>query len=215
MDAILPEHDGFYHPRNEQEIQGLVCRARRERIKIRVRGAAHSVHGAIFTGPLDRNDPPADGINIMLDQLGEVDFNDQLHQVTAQAGCHLGEDPKDPTKEPRQRLNAEFSNRKHRKGTLSMARQNDPNSATCQFFFCFAATAHLDGKYTIFGQITEGEDVLDAIEKVETDHNPCKGCKAELPPGPTQHCGRPGHHTDKPTKEVILKKVTLKVRKRK
>ncbi|MFH1686144.1 MAG: peptidylprolyl isomerase [bacterium] len=72
-------------------------------------------------------------------------------------------------------LPAEFSNVKHVDGTLSMARSQDPNSASCQFFICLGPTPFLDGKYTVFGQLLKGYDVLHAIGKVETvapPHNP-------------------------------------------
>ncbi len=64
-------------------------------------------------------------------------------------------------------LPAEFSSLKHVEGTLSMARSADPNSASCQFFICLAAASHLDGKYTIFGQLMEGNDALHKIGKIE------------------------------------------------
>lgn len=61
-------------------------------------------------------------------------------------------------------LPAEFNARKHVKGTLSMARTFEPNSAGSQFFLCFAETTFLDNQYTVFGQVTEGLDVLAKIE---------------------------------------------------
>ena len=63
-------------------------------------------------------------------------------------------------------LDAEFSDLKHVKGTLSMARAADPNSASCQFFICFGPTPQLDGQYTVFGHLIRGYDTLEAIEKV-------------------------------------------------
>ena len=64
-------------------------------------------------------------------------------------------------------LPAEFSQLKPIEGTLSMARAQDPNSASCQFFICLAAAPHLDGKYTIFGQLMEGTEALHKIGKVQ------------------------------------------------
>jgi cyclophilin family peptidyl-prolyl cis-trans isomerase len=61
------------------------------------------------------------------------------------------------------RVNAEFSQVHHARGILSMARANDPNSASCQFFICVAEAAFLDGKYTVFGQVTDGIDIVDKI----------------------------------------------------
>jgi peptidyl-prolyl cis-trans isomerase B (cyclophilin B) len=61
------------------------------------------------------------------------------------------------------RLIAEFSEVHHARGILSMARAADPNSASCQFFICVAEAASLDRKYTVFGQVTDGIEVVDAI----------------------------------------------------
>jgi cyclophilin family peptidyl-prolyl cis-trans isomerase len=107
-------------------------------------------------------------------------------------------------------LDAEFSATKHGFGTVSMARTDDINSATCQFFICFGASPFLDGKYTAFGQVVRGEDVVREIEKAENDHNPCKGCgKAPDRPGGTACCGRPGHHSDRPALDVVIKSISL------
>jgi peptidyl-prolyl cis-trans isomerase B (cyclophilin B) len=80
-----------------------------------------------------------------------------------------GGDPltKDPLKEsqwgtggPGYRVDAEFSDRKHVRGVLSMARSRDPNSAGSQFFVCLDQAPHLDRNYTAFGKVIKGEDVL-------------------------------------------------------
>jgi peptidyl-prolyl cis-trans isomerase B (cyclophilin B) len=60
-------------------------------------------------------------------------------------------------------LEAEFSNLPHKRGTLSMARAADPNSAGSQFFICVADAAFLDGQYTVFGEVSQGMDVVDEI----------------------------------------------------
>ncbi len=52
-----------------------------------------------------------------------------------------------------------------------MARSNDPDSADSQFFICFAPAPFLDGKYTIFGQVTKGMEFVDEIKKGDPDHN--------------------------------------------
>src|SRR4029077_3534172 len=62
-------------------------------------------------------------------------------------------------------LPAEFSSAKHVRGTVSMARAQDPNSADSQFFICFAPAPFLDGKYTIWGQVTKGMEYVDKIKK--------------------------------------------------
>ena len=62
-------------------------------------------------------------------------------------------------------LKAEFSNLPHVRGTLSMARSADPNSANSQFFICFKATPHLDNQYTVFGKVIKGMEFVDLIKK--------------------------------------------------
>ena len=62
-------------------------------------------------------------------------------------------------------LKAEFSDIPHERGTLSMARSQDPNSANSQFFICFAEAPHLDRSYTVFGKVIEGMELVDNITK--------------------------------------------------
>ena len=62
-------------------------------------------------------------------------------------------------------LKAEFSDIPHVRGTLSMARSSDPNSANSQFFICFEDAPHLDRQYTVFGKVIEGMDNVDKISK--------------------------------------------------
>ena len=63
-------------------------------------------------------------------------------------------------------LPAEFTNKKHfLRGTCGMARTSDPNSANSQFFIMFAPATHLDGQYTIWGQVTSGMEFIDKIKK--------------------------------------------------
>jgi len=64
-----------------------------------------------------------------------------------------------------QNLDAEFSNEKHLRGTVSMARAADPNSADSQFFIVFKTAPWLDGQYSIWGQVTDGMDAVDNIKK--------------------------------------------------
>ena len=70
---------------------------------------------------------------------------------------------------PGYHIKAEFNSRPHKRGTLSMARAQDPDSAGSQFFICVAPSPFLNGQYTVFGQVIEGMDVVDAINQVETD----------------------------------------------
>ncbi len=121
--------------------------------------------------------------------------------------------PKDPAKEAVAPLKAEFSSMKHVFGTVSMARTNDPNSATSQFFICFGAVPQLNGNYTVFGQVISGEEVVKEVERVKTDHTPCKKCgKVFRTGGATPCCG--AHHEDRPEQEVVIKKVTVAERKK-
>jgi len=62
-------------------------------------------------------------------------------------------------------LKAEFSNEKHGRGTVSMARSSSPNSANSQFFICFADSPWLDRQYTVWGKVTQGMEHVDAIKK--------------------------------------------------
>ena len=62
-------------------------------------------------------------------------------------------------------LNQEFNSLPHDRGTLSMARSSDPNSANSQFFICFGPTPHLDRQYTVFGKVIEGMEFVDMITK--------------------------------------------------
>ncbi len=62
-------------------------------------------------------------------------------------------------------LKSEFSNIPHERGTLSMARAQDPNSANSQFFICFQSVPHLDRQYTVFGKVTKGMEFVDKIKK--------------------------------------------------
>ncbi|UCE78299.1 MAG: peptidylprolyl isomerase [Nitrospiraceae bacterium] len=60
-------------------------------------------------------------------------------------------------------VKAEFNNRSHKRGTLSMARSSDPDSAGSQFFICVADAPFLDKQYTVFGEVVRGMDVTDSI----------------------------------------------------
>ena len=68
-------------------------------------------------------------------------------------------------------INAEFSDTPHKRGILSMARAQDPNSAGSQFFIVVADSNFLDGQYTVFGEVIEGMEVADKIVNVEKDGN--------------------------------------------
>ena len=85
-------------------------------------------------------------------------------------------------------IDAEFNDRSHKRGTVSMARKPDPNSAGSQFFICHKAQPGLDGQYTVFGQVVHGMDVVDKIANVERDSR------------------------DNPLEPVVMEKVTIETR---
>ena len=64
-------------------------------------------------------------------------------------------------------IKAEFSSLPHQRGTLSMARSSDPNSANSQFFICFKSAPHLDRQYTVFGKVIKGMEFVDLIKRGE------------------------------------------------
>ena len=68
-------------------------------------------------------------------------------------------------------LKEEFSDLPHERGTLSMARSQDPNSANSQFFICFKESAFLDRQYTVFGKVIEGMELVDKIKRGDSDNN--------------------------------------------
>ncbi len=68
-------------------------------------------------------------------------------------------------------LKEEFSDLPHERGTLSMARSQDPNSANSQFFICFKASSFLDRQYTVFGKVIEGMEFVDKIKRGDDSNN--------------------------------------------
>ena len=71
-------------------------------------------------------------------------------------------------------LKEEFSDLPHQRGTLSMARSQDPNSANSQFFICFKEASFLDRQYTVFGKVIEGMEFVDKIKRGEPASDPDK-----------------------------------------
>ena len=69
------------------------------------------------------------------------------------------------TGDPGYKIKAEFNNRNHVRGVISMARAQHPDSAGCQFFICTGDATFLDKQYTCFGKLVEGDDVLEKISK--------------------------------------------------
>ena len=79
-----------------------------------------------------------------------------------------------------QKLPAEFSPEPYVRGTIGMARTQDPNSGDSQFFICFQNCSFLNGQYTVWGQVTEGMELVDGITRGEPPANPGKIVKASV-----------------------------------
>ena len=77
-------------------------------------------------------------------------------------------------------LKAEFSDAPHVRGTCSMARTSDPDSANSQFFICFDDARFLDGQYTVWGEVESGMEHVDALPKGEPPREPGKILKATV-----------------------------------
>jgi peptidylprolyl isomerase len=95
-------------------------------------------------------------------------FHRVIEGFMAQTGCPNGTGT-GGSKYPN--IKAEFNAEPHVRGTVSMARAQDPDSADSQFFICLAPAPFLDGKYTIFGQVDSGMEFVDAIKKGDPDRN--------------------------------------------
>jgi peptidylprolyl isomerase len=115
-------------------------------------------------------------------ELARQGFYDGLkfHRVIdgfmAQTGCPQGTG----TGGSGQKLKAEFSAEKHMRGTVSMARANDPNSGDSQFFICFGEAPWLNKQYTVWGRVISGMENVDAINKGEPPKSPDKILTARI-----------------------------------
>ncbi len=92
-------------------------------------------------------------------QFGKVDSNDFNLSRAGMGGSDLPD------------LKAEFNNLPHERGTLSMARSQNPNSANSQFFICFEAAPFLDRQYTVFGKVVSGMEFVDKIKRGDSNNN--------------------------------------------
>ena len=109
-------------------------------------------------------------------------FHRVIDGFMIQGGCPLG----NGTGGPGYTIKAEFNDTKHLPGIVSMARSSDPDSAGSQFFICVADDTYLDNKYTAFGRVTKGYDVVEKISKVKVNLQ------------------------DRPLEPVVMKKVYVK-----
>lgn len=96
-------------------------------------------------------------------------FHRVIDGFMAQVGCPDGTGMGGSSKPD---LKAEFNSEPHVRGTCSMARTNNPNSANSQFFICFDDAGFLDRQYTVWGEVSDGMDVIDQIQKGEPPRNP-------------------------------------------
>ncbi|TRO95162.1 peptidylprolyl isomerase [Glycocaulis profundi] len=115
-------------------------------------------------------------------ELAEEGFYDGIsfHRVidgfVAQGGCPKG----NGTGGSGTKIPAEFNAERHVRGTMSMARTADPDSADSQFFICLDAVPYLDNQYTVWGEVTEGMEYVDALPKGEPPAKPGKIVKATV-----------------------------------
>lgn len=98
-------------------------------------------------------------------------FHRIIKGFMVQGGCpntKAGESGMPGTGGPGWKVKAEFNKKPHVRGVISMARSSDPDSAGSQFFLCHGNAGFLDGKYTAFGELVKGDDVLEKIANVPT-----------------------------------------------
>jgi len=103
-------------------------------------------------------------------------FHRVIDGFMAQTGCPEGTG----TGGSGQKLKAEFNAEPHVRGTVSMARAQDPNSGDSQFFICFEDAHFLNGQYTVWGAVTEGMENVDKIKRGEPVRDPDKIVKASM-----------------------------------
>ena len=105
-----------------------------------------------------------------------VPFHRVIEGFMAQTGCPQGTGTGGSGK----KLKAEFNKEPHKRGTVSMARAQSPDSGDSQFFICFADSAFLDGQYTVWGKVVEGMEVVDKIKRGEPVRDPDKIITARM-----------------------------------
>jgi peptidylprolyl isomerase len=103
-------------------------------------------------------------------------FHRVIDGFMAQTGCPSGTG----TGGSGQKLKAEFSREAHKRGTVSMARSQSPDSGDSQFFICFADSSWLNGQYTVWGNVIEGMDNVDKIKRGEPVRDPDRIVSARI-----------------------------------
>ena len=145
-------------PPQADELDGFVDRARTSQVRI-----ATNKGDIVFTFFPD--DAPMHSAAFM--KLAEAGFYDGLtfHRVEPGFVVQGGDPDGNGTGGPGYRLKSEFSDRPHLRGTVAMARSSDPHSAGSQFYICLDDARFLDKNYTVFGQLCDGFEALDAIRR--------------------------------------------------
>ena len=143
-DTLVVEVDGSVQGTVEIALRPDLAPQHVARIKELARAGAYD--GVVFHRVIDG----------FMAQTGDVAFGKRETVGQGRAGTGGSELPDLP---------AEFSDEHFVKGTVGMARSSDPNSANSQFFIMFEPATHLDGQYTIVGQVVAGEEVVDAIKR--------------------------------------------------
>jgi peptidylprolyl isomerase len=105
-----------------------------------------------------------------------IAFHRVIDGFMAQTGCPHGTGTGGSGK----RLKAEFNREPHRRGTVSMARAQSPDSADSQFFICFEEAAFLNGQYTVWGEVIAGMENVDKIKRGEPVHSPDRILSARM-----------------------------------
>lgn len=136
------------------------CAERARRSQVRVTTARGDIVFSLFP-----DDAPLHSAAFM--KLAEAGFYDGLtfHRVEPGFVVQGGDPQGDGTGGPGYKLKAEFNARPHLRGTVAMARSSQPDSAGSQFYICLDDAPFLDRQYTVFGQMTEGFEALDAIRR--------------------------------------------------
>lgn len=140
------------------EVKDYAEKARRSQVRITTNRG-----DIVFT--LFPDDAPVHSAAFL--KLAESGFYDGLafHRVEPGFVVQGGDPQGDGTGGPGYKLKAEFNERPHLRGTVAMARASQPDSAGSQFYICLDDARFLDRQYTVFGQMTEGFEALDAIRR--------------------------------------------------
>ncbi len=145
------------------------ARSKKEKAKYLVKDAENALVLKLKNGDVVIEMFPEDAPNhvVRIKELVRTGFYNGLkfHRVIdgfmAQTGCPYGTGTGGSGK----KLKAEFNRRPHLRGTVSMARAMDPDSADSQFFICFAEAPWLNGQYTVWGEVTSGMEYVDMIKR--------------------------------------------------